>query len=879
MSGALSHTHTHSPPPHPQYVVGACPPRSASHAQEPRSFSRHTDTSLAPAAPMELSEDSDGAFQSASEDEAPGDVPLTPELIAGLVKQIEFYFSDSNLPTDKKLLKQIRKDPDGYVPVKLFANFRKVRALSKDVTTITAALRHTCNLQLSADGRRVRRVVPVPDYDVSDIQRRTVVVENLPCNPSPTIESVTDMFRFYGRVKLVRICSKESKGKLPSWLTSSCQNLAAQHAYVEFEADEGAILSAAALGCIDGEEPSAGQLQVRRLTACIQEQRERRASRSTNSHGGGSGSTGGSVASRKGSRDVSPSDRRGSGERSVGGARHGSGGGGSHNGNSCGGGSWGSSSGGGGDPHPYQGHHHGSSGGGAAPHHGMYDPFAAGSHHLRRSGGGLPAPRPSSLRGTATTAPMHEAAVAVSRRSCDSALVGVPSNAAPAPPAPPRINVYRPPAKRLSDGSNSSSLQVTPAASIPPSSGGSFTMTASSGNSSGANTPAATPASPLHASATFCAPPPPPPPAPLRPASPPAVAATPAAVAAAVVATRVSAGGKPPAHPVQACSSAADCVAAVTQQQPPHADAQRTSSEAGTAIARAAVSVPRASAGAPKFALGLAPPAAASAAPTGQPSDAAGCEAGAKAPLTLAGRPGAASNNGAGGSALAAATPLGRSGQMVDDVEGFINNILSRPTQRVPPLATPVASTVEKRRGGTEGGHAPPTSAEDAAAAVASILAATLRKQNEDRAAAAAKPASTVAPTAAGAATKPRQMVYITAVASDEHLPSFLKDLASPAAAHAAGGTPVKLIATTAAAAMAMAEPSPMLVTKVMPVVVEEPAAAPSFPHHAAALNAQGSSSRRTSDSSHPTPNMLIARGPDGTRGFASRSKAVANMI
>jgi La-related protein 7 len=28
--------------------------------------------------------------------------------------QVEFYFSDANLPTDKHLLKQIKKDPDGY---------------------------------------------------------------------------------------------------------------------------------------------------------------------------------------------------------------------------------------------------------------------------------------------------------------------------------------------------------------------------------------------------------------------------------------------------------------------------------------------------------------------------------------------------------------------------------------------------------------------------------------------------------------------------------------------------------------------------------------------------------------------------------------------
>jgi hypothetical protein len=28
--------------------------------------------------------------------------------------QVEFYFSDANLPTDKHLLKQIHRDPEGY---------------------------------------------------------------------------------------------------------------------------------------------------------------------------------------------------------------------------------------------------------------------------------------------------------------------------------------------------------------------------------------------------------------------------------------------------------------------------------------------------------------------------------------------------------------------------------------------------------------------------------------------------------------------------------------------------------------------------------------------------------------------------------------------
>ncbi len=178
--------------------------------------------------------------------------------------QIEFYFSDASLPSDKKLLKQIRKDPEGYgaravvldprvapptfgaqmgrsthptcvmpaVPIKMFANFRKVRALTRDVEAIASALKPSGILELSADNKQVRRralgqllrttgrilcgrvwgrtpprcvargaracaaqvkrLVPVPEYDIEEIQKRTVVVENLPVG-STIGESTLDL--------------------------------------------------------------------------------------------------------------------------------------------------------------------------------------------------------------------------------------------------------------------------------------------------------------------------------------------------------------------------------------------------------------------------------------------------------------------------------------------------------------------------------------------------------------------------------------------------------------------------------------------------------------------------------------------------------------
>lgn len=36
------------------------------------------------------------------------------DLVAKIVKQVNFYFSDTNLPTDNFLLKEVRKTPEGW---------------------------------------------------------------------------------------------------------------------------------------------------------------------------------------------------------------------------------------------------------------------------------------------------------------------------------------------------------------------------------------------------------------------------------------------------------------------------------------------------------------------------------------------------------------------------------------------------------------------------------------------------------------------------------------------------------------------------------------------------------------------------------------------
>lgn len=128
---------------------------------------------------------------------------LTEELRQKVVKQVEFYFSDSNLPTDKYLMKFVKKDPEGFVPIPVVASFKKVKSIVSNHSLVAAALRTSSQLVVSEDGKKVRRLHPLADTDIEEVQSRTVVAENLPNDYS--VQNLEKLFGAVGNVKLVRV--------------------------------------------------------------------------------------------------------------------------------------------------------------------------------------------------------------------------------------------------------------------------------------------------------------------------------------------------------------------------------------------------------------------------------------------------------------------------------------------------------------------------------------------------------------------------------------------------------------------------------------------------------------------------------------------------
>ena len=93
-----------------------------------------------------------------------------------LVKQFEFYFSDSNLPNDK-FLKQELADNDGWARLSVLGSFQRVKAIETDLAAIAEALKTSTKLEVSEDALKVRRTAALADN--IDLTPQTIFIKGL----------------------------------------------------------------------------------------------------------------------------------------------------------------------------------------------------------------------------------------------------------------------------------------------------------------------------------------------------------------------------------------------------------------------------------------------------------------------------------------------------------------------------------------------------------------------------------------------------------------------------------------------------------------------------------------------------------------------------
>mmetsp|Transcript_52559 Transcript_52559/g.132194 ORF Transcript_52559/g.132194 Transcript_52559/m.132194 type:complete len:340 (-) Transcript_52559:22-1041(-) len=118
-----------------------------------------------------------------------------------LLRQIEFYFSDSNLPRDKFLKTQYSTHEEGVL-LSTIASFKRVQQLTTDLEFIAKVVAVSNELVLSEDRTRVKRTHPLPSDPKAYLQR-SLYAKGFAL--TATLDELIAYFSQYGTVRSVRM--------------------------------------------------------------------------------------------------------------------------------------------------------------------------------------------------------------------------------------------------------------------------------------------------------------------------------------------------------------------------------------------------------------------------------------------------------------------------------------------------------------------------------------------------------------------------------------------------------------------------------------------------------------------------------------------------
>ncbi|XP_013693021.2 la-related protein 6A isoform X2 [Brassica napus] len=189
-------------------------------------------------------------------------VETDDELKQKIIRQVEYYFSDENLPTDKFLLNAMKKNKKGFVPISSIATFHKMKKLTRDLDLIVSALKESSFLVVSSDGKKVKRLSPLPE--ARDPKVFTVLVENLPEDHSD--ENIRAIFGKAGSIKSVSICDPNAAEESEKGCKKDKFIRTRLHAFVEYETVEAAEKAAATL---NNEQDWRNGLRVKLLEQAV----------------------------------------------------------------------------------------------------------------------------------------------------------------------------------------------------------------------------------------------------------------------------------------------------------------------------------------------------------------------------------------------------------------------------------------------------------------------------------------------------------------------------------------------------------------------------------------------------------------------------------
>merc|ERR1712062_582638 len=134
-----------------------------------------------------------------------GDFTCDEKLQSKIVRQVEHYFGDYNLPRDKFLKETIQSD-EGWVSMDVMMKFQRLAGLSEDPQVIMSALKKGGSglMEVDEEKNKIRRcpTLPLPEWNDArreELMNNTVYVKGF----EKTKTTLYDLLEFFGKYQNV----------------------------------------------------------------------------------------------------------------------------------------------------------------------------------------------------------------------------------------------------------------------------------------------------------------------------------------------------------------------------------------------------------------------------------------------------------------------------------------------------------------------------------------------------------------------------------------------------------------------------------------------------------------------------------------------------
>ncbi|PPR02286.1 hypothetical protein CVT24_011624 [Panaeolus cyanescens] len=126
------------------------------------------------------------------------------------MRQIEFYFADTNLPYDKFMWTLYTKDPEHWVPLSVVSSFKRMKDYAANgIEWVANAVRKSDFLEVSEDGTKVRRTTE-PQEPKNQFER-SIYAKGFGEEDATLQARLEDFFSQYGAIASVRMRRDDQK--------------------------------------------------------------------------------------------------------------------------------------------------------------------------------------------------------------------------------------------------------------------------------------------------------------------------------------------------------------------------------------------------------------------------------------------------------------------------------------------------------------------------------------------------------------------------------------------------------------------------------------------------------------------------------------------